>query len=262
MNMTTLIKKYYSGSFPTEQSEIFQKLLDKGCENINFDHKAIQEIYKALFDLFEGNLHQDYFIILFRPWLNTLQLIGIIDKVNVTQENRKWLEPILSSIKKIRSKITIWKNEGSTLGLYALINAQEPDLDLFLKLLGEIESVVENTSTMNFERGSQYSKDKILRFGIYALFNIAEASGLTHNKKPSVLFKFVEIITSKDPKAIGEYYQDYKNTDLLKLIRENILFEYIYNPDLIVREIKAKMPYVRKCDYQTFVLPVEFPVTK
>jgi len=62
-----------------------------------------------------------------------------------------------------------------------------------------------------------------------------------HCGKPSPLFTFVKIITQLDTKSISDIYKDYKKTIIDDEIKNNPIFEYIYNPISIAQEIYKKM---------------------
>jgi len=46
-----------------------------------------------------------YYII--RPWLRTLQWIGIVDKINVADENNVWLNDIIQHSEKLIAKLLL-----------------------------------------------------------------------------------------------------------------------------------------------------------
>jgi len=132
--MSSIVKPYHKVA-EVENSPLFKKLRKKGEDYItsaNFDKKRVP---RELIELLGHDMHLDYYITLITPWLNTLQWLGIVDKINLSNEKELWLDPILQQSKKLRSTIGSWLRNGDTPSIYAFLEAEEIGFDIVIDVL-------------------------------------------------------------------------------------------------------------------------------
>lgn len=242
--MNSMIKKYRSEQDAAD-SELLKKLHLKGnmaiISNVS-SQTELDRIYNELCQLLGQSLYQPYFIMINKIWWNAQQWIGIVDKINIEVEKEQWINNMLTSIDRLKTGIKSWCINSNVLSIFAFIHGGDPDLEPLRKQLDDLnEILLYCRDNMQFKRGKKYSKDKIQRHAVYGLFCLAEAIGLSHEQKPSKIYKFVHIITGIDQKDIGLYYKKYKNTDILQEIKTNRIFEYIFSPDYVTNEINQHM---------------------
>lgn len=226
----------------SENREVLEKLNDLALQEVTAANLKAPEIHKALNDLFGQALTPQFVDMLIKPWVKTLQLVGITKHVKAHDEQEKWLNCILSSINKLRLDLQMWQRNGLMLSLFTLFNGKELDLTILFGNLEELEHVVTwCTNLKEFGRGGKFSHGKIKRYGVFSLFFLGQAAGLKHEGKPSPLFTIIKTIAQLDAQEVADYYQEYKKTTLDKELDQNPMFAYIFNPALLNSELRQKM---------------------
>lgn len=263
--MNPMMKMYMSAQDP-ERSELFKKLHVKGDRAVRSKFSSqveLDRIYDELCQLFGWELYQDLYVMINKIWWNAQQWMGIVDGLNIAEETDLWLNNMLRSIKQLKTELKTWSIHSDILSVFAFLQAGEPDFGELIQHLNDLEEIILFCrDKIKFKRGEKYSKDKIQRHAVYGLFYLGEAIGLKHEPKPSKIYQFVHIITGIDPKQISSNHSDYKNIDLLQEIKQNRIFEYIFSPDYVTKELNQKMfPYMMRCPYkQTHALQLTLPV--
>ncbi|STX37707.1 hypothetical protein [Legionella feeleii] len=248
--MLTIINKVKNEE-DFKEAGFFKKILGKAQRKIKEKEVDIDDIYNQLCVFFDKELSKDYCFMLIRTWVGAIQLIGVLSTGNITKE-KKELKKLLQQIRKVRNKINLWVKEGVTNLLFTLLNDSEVKFDHFFSECREIEKIIELCSQdMKFGNGQNCNRDLIFQTGLFALFDIGKAIGLTHASKNSPLFKFVHIITRVEPKKISDSYAVFKEIIIADEIQGNNVFRLLYKRDEIMKAIHTeKYPYSQRCSYQ------------
>ncbi len=247
--MSTIIKSFKDEK-DVEQSDVFRKLIAMGDAGIL--KYSYAKVRRELCCHLMTDISNEYFLMLVRPWIRTLKFSMILDKASICNEKEITLIPALNHMNELKSDLLAWRNNGLTFQLFGFLTDSEIQLEKVLTQLEGIERAIEFClQEMLFSRGAKYSKFKIQRYGVYALFNVGEAIGLQHGGKRSELFKFVKIITNFQPRKIFDRYKEYKKICIDDEIRNNPILRYIHSPNATVKAIQERVfPYTQKCAYR------------
>ncbi len=240
------IVKEFSTEEEVKESREFKKISKKamlGIPETYFQKRTKKELKKALENLIGREIELPELIKFIAPWIHTLQILGIIDEGSIAEEKDLFLNSILRSIDNLRKDILSWERNSVSLGLFTLLTGGALDIESFLYNLSELKSIVSFCiNEIDFESGSGYCRDKVIRYGIYSLFKVGKTIGLVHAKnKKSPLFTFVEIITQLERKEIGRLYSELNEDKNTLLFSDNLIFEYI-NSDLNVKFVSKSDP--------------------
>lgn len=211
------------------KSSAFDELHNKAFPEVAKRRPNFIKKYHSLNNLFDKPLSQDRVKKILMIWAMTIYASGMTANVNTRNDEDTYLNGISTSIEGLKKDLIGWEKHGTTFQINSLILGKEPNTNRFLLILDQLyDFVAICRANKKFGNGSDFHPDYIKKYGIFSLFHLGAALGLTHAKRNSALFKFIEIVTELEKSQIYKYFKQYNETEFKLIPNNNNLLSLIY----------------------------------
>lgn len=200
---------------------IINNAYDKHCYNIG-DNNTIVDLRKLIGD----ELSQSRAVHIVQPWVTSVRLAAIIEKISIKKTREKYhrqIQYVDAIIKDLKKGI----DPAEPLIFFLVGN--EINHGLMIEYLEAYKFHFSLILDLKFPTGTPLNPDNIRQYGVHSIFHIGEKLNLNKIGKPSSLYRFVQIITDKEFKDIEKQYSKYSREKLELLSTTNSVCSFIYN---------------------------------